>query len=480
MRRILFIIDGIFCNFATNSQIHNLTMSNKAQFGTKIGLIAATVGSAVGLGNVWRFPIMAQENGGAAFLLIYIACVFILGIPVMMAEFSLGRGGGSDAVGSFQNITPGKKWWIAGAIGILASYIILSYYMVVAGWTLEYTWQSITGDLYTPITEGGNLDNALFSAKMNEYIVNDYNPLLFTFVMIIANFAILLGGVKKGIERLSNILMPMLFVLLIIFAGVSLSLPKAEEGLSFFLNPDFSKIDATVVVNAMGQAFFSLSLGMGILITYSSYYPKNTILSRTAVTVSMLDMTVAIMMGIIIFPAVTSFGLTGESLEGASLVFITLPEVFAQMAGGQIWSILFFLFLMVAALTSTISIAEVSIAFMQDHFKMSRVKACVTVLAPLFILSSLCSLSQGSLGAMKIFGFTLFDLFDQVATNIMLPIASILVCIYMGWVAPKTFFKNQLSNNGTVRSRVFHIVLFIVRFIAPLLIASILIAYFVK
>ena len=242
-------------------------MSNKAQFGTKIGLIAATVGSAVGLGNVWRFPIMAQENGGAAFLLIYIACVFILGIPVMMAEFSLGRGGGSDAVGSFQNITPGKKWWIAGPIGILASYIILSYYMVVAGWTLEYTWQSITGDLYTPISEGGNLDNALFSAKMNEYIVNDYNPLLFTFVMIIANFAILLGGVKKGIERLSNILMPMLFVLLIIFAGVSLSLPKAEEGLSFFLNPDFSKIDATVVVNAMGQAFFSLSLGMGILIT---------------------------------------------------------------------------------------------------------------------------------------------------------------------------------------------------------------------
>ena len=179
MRRILFIIDGIFCNFATNSQIHNLTMSNKAQFGTKIGLIAATVGSAVGLGNVWRFPIMAQENGGAAFLLIYIACVFILGIPVMMAEFSLGRGGGSDAVGSFQNITPGKKWWIAGAIGILASYIILSYYMVVAGWTLEYTWQSITGDLYTPISEGGAMDNTQFASKMNEYIVNDYNPLIF-------------------------------------------------------------------------------------------------------------------------------------------------------------------------------------------------------------------------------------------------------------------------------------------------------------
>lgn len=455
-------------------------MSNKAQFGTKIGLIAATVGSAVGLGNVWRFPIMAQENGGAAFLLIYIACVFILGIPVMLAEFSLGRGGGSDAVGSFQSVTPGKKWWMVGGLAILASYIILSYYMVVAGWTLEYTWQSITGDLYTPVVANGAMDNVQFSAKMKEYIVDDYKPLIFTILMIVANFAILLGGVKKGIERLSNILMPMLFILLIIFAGVSLSLPKASEGLNFFLNPDFSKIDATVVVNAMGQAFFSLSLGMGILITYASYYPKDTILSRTAVTVSMLDMTVAIMMGVIIFPAVTSFGLTGESLEGASLVFITLPEVFAQMSGGQVWSILFFLFLMVAALTSTISIAEVSIAFMQDHFKLSRVKACVAVLAPLFILSSLCSLSQGCLSEFKIAGFTLFDLFDNVATNIMLPIASILVCIYMGWIAPKSFFKNQLTNQGTVKSHVFKIVLFIVRYIAPILIASILVAYFVK
>lgn len=455
-------------------------MSNKAQFATKIGLIAATVGSAVGLGNVWRFPILAQSNGGAAFLLVYVGCVFLLGIPVMLAEFSLGRGGRSDAVGSFMNVTPGKKWWLAGALAILASYIILSYYMVVAGWTLEYTWQSITGDLYTPVAAGGAMDNAQFSAKMADYIVDDINPLIFTWIMIAANFAILLGGVKKGIERLSNILMPLLFVLLIIFAYVSLSLPKASEGLDFFLNPDFSKIDATVIVNAMGQAFFSLSLGMGILITYASYYPQNTILPRTAVTVSMLDMTVAIMMGIIIFPAVTSFGLTGESLEGASLVFITLPEVFAQMTGGQVWSILFFFFLMVAALTSTISIAEVSIAFVQEHFKLSRTKACVTVLAPLFVLSTLCSLSQGSLSDLTIAGFTLFDLFDQVATNIMLPIASILVCIYMGWIAPKTFFKDQLSNHGTVKSRVFHIVLFIVRFVAPVLIASILIAYFIK
>ena len=454
-------------------------MSNKAQFATKIGLIAATVGSAVGLGNVWRFPVLAQSNGGAAFLLIYIACVFILGIPVMMAEFSLGRGGGSDAVGSFMNITPGKKWWMAGAIAIIASYLILCYYMVVAGWTMEYLWHSITGDLYEGIYASSALDNSNFTTKMKEYIVDDYNPLIFTYIMLAANFGVLLFGVKKGIERLSNILMPMLFILLIVFGFVSLSLPKADEGLKFFLNPDFSKIDGSVIINAMGQAFFSLSLGMGILITYASYYPKTTILSRTAVTVSLLDMTVAIMMGIIIFPAVTSFGLTGESLEGPSLVFSTLPEVFAQMPLTQLWSSLFFFFLMVAALTSTISIAEVSIAFMQDRFKMSRLKACIIVIAPLFLFSSLCSLSQGSLGEMKIAGLTLFDLFDTIATNILLPIASILLCIYMGWIAPKSFFKNQLSNYGTVKSRVFHIVLFIVRFIAPILITTILIAHFI-
>ena len=455
-------------------------MSNKVQFATKIGLIAATVGSAVGLGNVWRFPVLAQSNGGAAFLLIYIACVFILGIPVMMAEFSLGRGGQSDAVGSFMSVTPGKKWWMAGAIAIIASYLILCYYMVVAGWTVEYLWNSITGDLYSATSSSGVADSSQFTAKMKEYIVDDTNPLIFTYIMLIANFVVLMCGVKKGIERLSNILMPMLFVLLIIFGCVSLSLPKAEEGLKFFLSPDFSKINGSVIINAMGQAFFSLSLGMGILITYASYYPKTTILSRTAVTVSLLDMTVAIMMGIVIFPAVTSFGLTGESLEGPSLVFSTLPEVFAQMPLTQLWSSLFFFFLMVAALTSTISIAEVSVAFMQDRFKLSRFKACIIVVAPLFLFSSLCSLSQGSLGNMTLAGYNLFDLFDTVATNILLPTASILLCIYMGWVAPKSFFKGQLTNQGTVKSRVFNVVLFIVRFVAPILIATILITHFIN
>ncbi|MBQ9076916.1 MAG: sodium-dependent transporter [Muribaculaceae bacterium] len=450
-------------------------MSDKAQFSTKIGLIAATVGSAVGLGNVWRFPSETQANGGAAFLLIYIGCVLILGIPVMLAEFSLGRAGGSDAVGSLKRLSPGKKWWIAGALAILTSYLILCFYMVVAGWTFEYMWQSITGYLYEPIAGNSSYD-AQFTTRMQEFITHDSDPLINTYIMIAMNLAILVFGVKKGIERLSNILMPMLFILLLIFCWVSLSLPKAGEGLEFFLNPDFSKITPSVVVRALGQAFFSLSLGMGILITYSSYYPKETRLTRTAMTVSFLDTLVAIMMGIIIFPAVKSFGLEDHALNGPTLVFVTLPEVFAQMPGTQLWSTLFFLFLTVAAVTSTISIAEVSIAFMQSRCKMSRVAACLTILLPLFAFSTVCSLSQGSLSGVTIGGRTIFDFLDNLTSNIMLPICSILLCIYIGWFADKKLLLDELTNYGSIKAHSYRIVRFIVRYIAPILILSILVS----
>ncbi len=459
-------------------------MSQKVKFGSKIGLVAATVGSAVGLGNIWRFPAETQANGGAVFLLIYIACVFLLGIPVMTAEFSLGRGGNSDATGAFRNVTPDKKgWWMVGALAILASYLILSFYMVVSGWTLEYLVQSITGNLYAP--EGGATlgtiegEEQLFSAKMNSYVAGPYRPLIMTFVMIAANLFVLLKGVQKGIEKMSNIMMPILFVLLLIFCGVSLTLPKASEGVAFFLNPDFSALTPKTVVNALGQAFFSLSLAMGILVTYSSYYPADTKLTRTAVTVSLLDLGTAILMGLIIFPAVMTFGLADHNLAGSALVFITLPEIFAQMGGTLFWSSLFFLLLSVAAFTSTISLAEVSVAFMECHFKMSRKRAVCTVVAPLFILSSICSLSVGAWSDFKIFGLTIFDFLDTVATNIMLPVGGILLCIYMGWVAPRKFFRNELTNHGTLTSHTFGVIAFIVKWIAPGLIALVLVGQFV-
>ncbi len=455
-------------------------MSQKTTFGSKIGLIATTVGSAVGLGNVWRFPAETQANGGAIFLLIYIACVFILGIPVMTAEFSLGRGGSSDATGVFRKVTPNKKgWWLVGALAILSSYLILSFYMVVSGWTLEYLIQSISGNLYATDSEivAGNKEQ-LFNNRMTEYIRGTYRPLIMTYIMLAANAFVLLKGVQKGIEKISNIMMPVLFILLLMFCVVSLSLPNASEGISFFLKPDFSAVSAKTIVNALGQAFFSLSLAMGILVTYASYYPPKTKLTRTAVTVSVLDLGVAILMGLIIFPAVMTFGLTDHDLAGSALVFITLPKIFSQMSGTLFWSALFFLLLSVAAFTSTISLAEVSVAFMEQRFGFTRTRSVITVVAPLFILSSVCSLSVGPWSEFTIYGMTIFDFLDTVATNIMLPVGGILLCVYMGWIAPRSFFRKEMTNNGKLKSHTFAIIAFIIKWIAPLLIALVLAGQF--
>ena len=446
-------------------------MSTKTEFASKIGLVAATVGSAVGLGNVWRFPAETQANGGSAFLLLYILCVLILGVPVMLAEFSLGRGTRSDSIGAFRKLTPGKPWWIIGATAVLASYLILCFYMVVAGWTLEYLWESITGDLYAGIESLGDSGmRGFFNGKMENYVQTEFRPIVFLAIAIAINIGILLGGVQKGIERLSNILMPILFVILALMVVVSLTLPGSGEGVTYFLKPDFSKITPVSVVNALGQAFFSLSLGMGILITYSSYYPKNTNLMKTSVIVSLLSLLVAVMVGLVICPAVKSFGLDSEPLQGATLVFVTLPEIFARLPLPRLWSTLFFLLLAVAAITSTISIAEVSIATLQDRLHLGRKKAVLTILLPLAVLSTLPSLSFSSLGGLKIFGFTIFDFLDSFSTNILLPLVSLGVCVYIGWVLPGKFLKGELTNHGRLRAWPNTLSQQIIRYVAPLLI----------
>lgn len=443
--------------------------STKTQFASKLGVIAATLGSAVGLGTVWRFPNEVQDNGGSVFLIVYLLCVLLMGIPVMLAEFALGRGSGSDAVGSFRKLSPAKRWWIVGAVAVVASYLILSFYIVVSGWTLEYLWMSITGELYTGI------DNAnRFSSVMEQSLKSGWRPLFWTALMIILNLVILLQGVQKGIEKMSNLLMPLLFIILIVFCCISLSLPGAKEGVEFFLKPDFSKLDGNVLINAVGQAFFSLSLGMGILVTYSSYYPASTRLGRTSFTVSGLVFVVAILMGLTIFPAVKAFGITG-STEGATLVFATLPEIFMQMPFTQLWSILFFFLLVVAALTSTVSLAEVDIAFLSGAFGWSRRKSCYIVLLPLFLLSAICSLSLGPWDNIRIFGMTIFDALDYFTSNIMLPLVAISVCIYVGHILPKSFLNEEMTNKGTVRSRIVPVVLFSIRYIAPLLVAAVLV-----
>ncbi|MDE7396329.1 MAG: sodium-dependent transporter [Muribaculum sp.] len=443
-------------------------MSQKNQFASRIGLIAATVGSAVGLGNVWRFPAETQVNGGAAFLLLYVICIFLFGIPVMLCEFSLGRGTHSDSIGAFKALSPSRPWWLVGLLAIVASFLILSYYMVVAGWTLEYLIQSVTGNLYDG-TGGSSLDSQ-FASHMDEYVCSDWNPLIMTYIVIGLNLIILLRGVQKGIEKMSNVLMPLLFILLVIFCCVALSLPKAMEGLQFFFHPDFSQITPAVVVNALGQAFFSLSLGMGILITYSGYFSRKTNLTTTAATVSMLDMLVSVMMGVIIFPAVMSFGLESHQLEGSALVFITLPEVFSAMPATQLWSSLFFLLLLIAALTSTLSLSEVAVSYIINRFDVSRVKACVYFVIPLTLLSTLCSLSQGSLSWLTICGKDIFAFLDATTTNIMLPVAAFLTCIYVGWFAPKNFFKQQINMPSRISPALSTMIWGIVRYVAPVLI----------
>lgn len=445
-------------------------------FKSKIGLIAATVGSAVGLGNIWRFPAEAQAGGGAAFLLVYILCVCLLGIPVMVAEFSLGRAGGTDAIGAFTRINRRHKpWAMIGGLSVLTSFLICIFYMVVTGWTFEYLVESLTGNLYSA-PEGVAENSAFFSRKMSEYVQSDLNPLFFTLVVVGLNLLILLGGVTKGIERLSNLLMPLLFVLLLAFCIVTLSLPGADAGLEFFLKPDFSKITPMVWLKALGQAFFSLSLGMGILVTYASYYPPQTRLVRTAVTVSLLDLLVAVMMGIIIFPAVTAYGLTGHEMAGTTLVFVTLPEVFANMPGGRVWSTLFFTLLSIAALTSTVSISEVTIRCLQDRLKLSRTSACLRLMIPMFLLSGICSLSFGPLRELTVAGRNMFNLLDFLTAEILLPVSAIGICIYMGWVAPRNLLKAQMTNCGTDRSLLFRPTLFIIRYLAPILILLVLIS----
>lgn len=451
----------------------SLKTSEKSLFKSKIGLIAATVGSAVGLGTVWRFPAETQANGGGAFLIVYIACVFLLGVPVMLSEFSLGRASRSDAVGTFSKLSPGTQWWVVGALAVLASYLINCFYMVVGGWTLEYLIHSIDGDIFAGLNQGGA--DAFFQNKMYSYVESDMGPLVNTLIVILLNGVILILGVQKGIERMSNVMMPLLFVLLAVFCGFSLSLDKASEGLEYFLSPDFSKITPSVCINALGQALFSLSLGMGILITYASYFPSNTKLIRTSSIVSSMTLMVALLMGFIIFPAVFSFELQDHGVSGTTLVFITMPEIFASMTFPQIWAIAFFSLLLMAAITSTVSIAEVSVAFLQKRFSLSRKASVIWVIAPLMVFGGICSLSFGSLSDATVFDLNIFNFLDLLTNNYMLPVVALGCVIYAGWFAPKALLQEQLSNGGKLKKRLIQSICFIIKWVAPVAILLILI-----
>lgn len=445
------------------------------QFASKIGLVAATVGSAVGLGTVWRFPAETQAGGGAAFLLIYVLCILVLGIPVMLAEFALGRGGGSDAIGSYKALSPHGKWHYGGLLAVIAATLIMMFYMVVGGWALEYLLNSITGDLYGNLRLHDNANEA-FTEVMHNYVYTDFMPVVNAVLMVGINIAILLGGVQKGIERLSTITMPILFLLLAVFCCYTLTLDGAGQGVKFFLSPDFSKITPSVVVSAMGQAFFSLSLGMGILVTYASYFPKDTNLTRTSVTVCISTLLVAILMGLIIFPALTSFGLSDRDVSGTTLVFVTLPEMFTHMPGTQLWSIAFFALLLIAALTSTVSLAEVPIAYIQHRYNTKRSTAVLVTLLPIAACAAICAMSFGSLSWIHIMGQSIFSFLDSLTSYIMLPVVALITCIYIGWFAPKGLMRDQLSHGRARHSMMVPLVIFAIRILAPACIIIILVS----
>ena len=439
-------------------------MSNRAQFVTKMGVIAATVGSAVGLGNIWRFPYEAGVHGGGAFLILYLICVFLLGIPVMIAEFVIGRSTHSNALAALEKLKPGSCLSKVSYMGIVASLMILSFYSVVAGWIMEYLFQAVTGGLSGHTSEE-------YATLFSTFTVNPWRSVMWTLIFLLANFMVLRRGIEKGIERISNIMMPVLFVMLLVFCVNSLFMPQAKKGLDFLFNPDFSQITPKVMLGALGQAFFSLSLGLTCLLTYASYFSDKTPLVRSATVVALLDTLVAILSGIIIFPAVFSFDM--EPTAGPKLVFQILPEIFQQLPGGYLWSVAFFLLLFFASITSTISMSEISITYFVEAHKMSRSRATGlnTVIAMTF--GTLCALSFGVLSDFKVFGMTLFELFDYVSSNIMLPIGGVMLSVFVGWIVDKKVVEEQLTDYGARKITLMRPIRFCIRYVAPLCISLI-------
>lgn len=441
----------------------NNDLPSRDSFGSKFGAIAAAAGSAIGLGNIWRFPYVAGENGGAAFLFLYLAFIAAIGIPVMLSEFYIGRSSQRNPVGAFKKLAPKKPWYLVGIMGVSAAFMILAFYSAVAGWTLEYIYNSIMNSF-------DGKSSAELGQMFDNFRSNSYRPLLWQLIFMMLTAFIVFSGVKNGIEKYAKILMPVLLVILFILVIRSVTLPGAKAGLSFLFKPDFSKITPDTILKALGQAFFSLSIGMGTLITYGSYIRKRDNLGLTAVSVSIADTLIAILAGVAIFPAVFAFSGI-EPAEGEGLVFKILPTIFQQMPGGYVFSLMFFILLAVAALTSTISVLEVAVAYFSEELKIGRKKATIIATMSISLLGVLCVLSDSALSDFKIFENTIFQLFDFTSANILLPLGGLLIVLFVGWIVSKENLKAELSNQGTLKAKYFLIFRFIIRYIAPIAIA---------
>ena len=448
-------------------------MSDRENFGSRAAVIMAFAGSAIGLGNIWRFPYMVGEYGGAAFILIYIACSLALSLPILFSESIIGRRTHRSTFGAMDILAPGTKWKWLGLLTIITPLIIVSYYSVVGGWAIDYLFKSITFS-FTP----DNADSV--TGMFSEFASGIWAPIICMLLFLFITAMIVFLGVKKGIEKFSNISIPILFVLIVLIAVYSINLPGAEEGIKYMLKPDFSKLTPGAFSAALGQSFFSLSLGVGTMLTYSSYVSKNENLMASGFGTAAFDLLFAMLAGFAIMPAVFAAGLTPAA--GPGLVFETLPYIFAKMGAlGQIVScvvaILFFLTVLVAALTSSISILEVGVAYLVEEKGFTRAKATITLFFSTFIVGVLCSLSFGPLSGLKIFGNNIFSFLDKMCSNYLMTLGAFLFSIFVGWKMDKNTVRDEFTNGGTLKAndKAFPVIYFLIRYIAPIAIAVIFI-----
>ena len=442
----------------------------RAMFATRLGAVAAAVGSAVGLGTIWRFPYETGQNGGAAFLLIYLCAVALLGVPLLIAEFTIGRSAHSNVARAFKKLAPGTPWYWVGVMGMLVSVIILGFYLIILGWTFSYTFRAIINDFASVVASAQAADPSVDAATIlaNDFAsfsTSPWQPLLWLVISVAANAAIMVAGVQKGIERASNVMMPLLCVLLLMLVVNSFFLPGFVEGCDFLFNPDFSKVSAKTFIVAMGQAFFSLSLAMGIMLAYGSYLGDNTKIGKTATQVVCLDSIIAILAGVVIFPACFSYGI--EPGAGPGLVFITLPNVFLQMPGGYLCCIAFFLLISLAGLTSCMSLFEVPISFLQEELKLSRKTATAVCVLVVLVLGAASSLSLG-VWDMKFFGDCFFDFCDKITSLYMMPIGAFFISLFVGWKLDKDIIHDALTNWRNDSGWYIRPLLWILRIFAPI------------
>lgn len=443
-------------------------MDKRETFSSSIAIFFATLGSAIGLGNIWKFPYLVGVNGGGAFVLVYLICVVLVGIPIMVSEFYMGRKTRSNVVGVFAKLKVSPYWKIIGYLGVLSAFLIMFFYSSVAGWVYSYVFKAIKGDFASigtlPIGEATNIVVNQYNATINGSI----SPIVWQLIVLSTVSAILIAGVKNGIEKLTKTLMPVLFALIVICCIRALTLEGAKEGLKFLFAVDLSKLKPSVILAALGLSFFKLSLGMGTMTTYASYFNEDTNLIATSAKVAFADTLVSLLAGIAIFPVVFTFGL--EPGAGPGLLFNTIPLVFSRIPLGNILLIAFFILTSIAATTAMISIVEVPVAFLMEEFNLKR-KASVLISTGIIFVIGLLTVHKTSLfGNVILFGKNLFDLFDYISSNIAMPIGGLLMAIFVGYIISKESVKKELSNNNTLNNNsTINLFLFILKYITPLL-----------